>query len=893
MVGTGVGTFDAPGMATLVRLEGTHALLGQTGLVDPVAFGFRTRLGAPFIVDAGGRLFPSTQAVVQETLAGAGAFWWIWNNQCARWNLGDTVAVRVETLDRQDTRLGPPDTTLAALAVDGAALNEAFDPATADYTASTDADTETATITATPTDPNACSIDISPADADTDTDGHQIDLNAPTEDETTATTDVTVTVTTAGGAARSYQVAIERPAPLSDDAALATLAITDTDDAVVLLTPAFDTDTTAYTAQAAADIDQVTITATPADGGATAQIAPTDADTAADGHQIDVAEGTPTAITVTVTAADDTTTQAYEVAVSRDPQTPAAAASAGLDTAPGWSLDPATKRYHLTPRRGATSGRLTMTPVSGSDLEAFTVDASLRTRQIGTDGIARLSATKDTILFIRASGGPRETLYTVRLRPPATASLRTTPKNKGGGWTTTITTRNNPTLSALAVSPGTLDPAFNAATTDYTVEVAHDIEHLTVTTTAAGTATYTTTPTDADPNTAGHQIALTAATGTDPAETTIAIALSDGTNMASYTITAKRAAPPPAPFGLLRSGRFNIAQNHPGISPSGLWSDGTSMWIGNYHPSCWNCVSVDRSIKVFNIETGEREPERDLSTNCRIRPLWDYCTINGLWSDGDILYIAVTKEVLTPVDIRTKAHRPDLNIWVTYSVSSTTPRGVWSDGNTFWALYRHGFGVSLVAYVQGPRPYAYHPSSDQFPLSETPVSIRSRGLWSDGHTMWIGSPTTNELIAYDMATGERDASLDFDTLAAAGVQYLSGMWSDGRTMFVADNVGRAIYEFNMPALPVLHSLELSGVDIGHFRLSKYGYTAEVANTVTSTTVTAEAAASSSTVQILPDDSDTNAEGHQVALSVGANEITVTVTEGTDTRTYTVTITRQS
>ena len=421
MVGTGVGTFDAPGMATLVRLEGTHALLGQTGLVDPVAFGFRTRLGAPFIVDAGGRLFPSTQAVVQETLAGAGAFWWIWNNQCARWNLGDTVAVRVETLDRQDTRLGPPDTTLAALAVDGAALNEAFDPATADYTASTDADAETATITATPTDPNACSIDISPADADTDTDGHQIDLNAPTEDETTATTDVTVTVTTAGGAARSYQVAIERPAPLSDDAALATLAITDTDDAVVLLTPAFDTDTTAYTAQAAADIDQVTITATPADGGATAQIAPADADTAADGHQIDVAEGTPTALTVTVTAADDTTTQAYEVAVSRDPQTPAAAASAGLDTAPGWSLDPATKRYHLTPRRGATSGRLTMTPVSGSDLEAFTVDASLRTRQIGTDGIARLSATKDTILFIRASGGPpRNPLH----RPAATPRHR-------------------------------------------------------------------------------------------------------------------------------------------------------------------------------------------------------------------------------------------------------------------------------------------------------------------------------------------------------------------------------------------------------------------------------------------------------------------------------------
>ena len=238
------------------------------------------------------------------------------------------------------------------------------------------------------------------------------------------------------------------------------------------------------------------------------------------------------------------------MAVSRGAQTPAAAASAGLDIAPGWSLDPATKRYHITPRRGATSGRLTMAPVSGSDLEAFTVNASLRTRQIGTGGITRLSATKDTILFIRASAGPRETLYTVRLRPPATANQRTAnqpnaTKNKGGGWTTTTTTRNNPTLSALAVSPGTLDPAFAAATHAYTVDVAHDVEHLTAAPTAAGTATYTITPTDADPNTAGHQIALTAATGTEPAETTIAIALTDGTNMASYAITAKRAAPPP------------------------------------------------------------------------------------------------------------------------------------------------------------------------------------------------------------------------------------------------------------------------------------------------------------------------------------------------------------
>ena len=986
---TGTGTFDAPGVKALVRLDGTHTLLGRTGLVDPVVFGYQTPLGAPFIINADGRLFPSTQAVVQETHTPSGAYWWIWDNQCAHWNPGDTVTVRVETLNHEDPRLEPADTTLNTLTINGAALNETFDPATADYTAAADADTETVTIEATAADTNACTVDISPADADADTDGHQINLTAPTEDETSTTTDVTVTVTAAGGATRSYQIAINRPAALSDDATLATLAITDTADAVVLLTPDFDASTTVYTAQAAADIDQVTITATPADADATTHIAPTDADTDADGHQIDVAEGTPTVVTVTVTAADTTTTQTYSVAVTRDPQAPAAAASAGLDIAPRWSFDPATKRYQLTQRRGTTTGSLTMTPASGSVLEAFTVDASLNTRQIGANGLARLSATSDTILFIRASGDQRESLYTVRLRPPATANQRAAPNNKGGGWTT-ITTRNNhePTLSGLTVSPGTLEPAFAAATRTYTVDVAHDVEHLTVTPATTGTAHAQVRRTDVDPDTPGHQVALAAAhTGGDPAETTIAVLVVDYPRLSSYTITARRSAPPEddsrlsalaltgvdfgtfeadrtyyqavtaadlatttltwtatgtnatvsvspddadtntdghqislpagghvqvtltvessdqtarrtytvavsrpstAPFGFYHRGRFGIPKALTGLRPSGLWSDGQSMWIGSYwHFRCGHTGK----IRVFNMETSAREPGRDISTSCRVQ---------GLWSDGEILYASAHTRYFTAYDLQTKAERPELKVWIIYAPVRRYSQGLWSDGEKFWSIYEGRevgncpdyWTICLVAHYRGRPFYNVHPHSE-VPLSETEVPNDSRGLWSDGHTMWVGHRTNKKLYAYDMATGKRDASLDFGTLAAAGVGEPSGMWSDGRTMFVADAAGGTIYEFNMPALPVLYSLELSGIDIGHFRLSKYGYTAEVANTVTSTTVTAEAAASSSTVAILPADSDTNSEGHQVALSVGDNEITVTVTEGTDTRTYTVTITRAS
>ena len=891
--GTGVGTFDAPGVKALVRLDGTHELLGQPGLVDPVVFGYQTRLGAPFIINAGGRLFPSTQAVIQETPTPSGALWWIWDNQCAHWNPGDTVTVRIETLDRGDTRLEPPDTTLNTLAIDGATLNEAFDPATADYTADAAADTETVTIEATPTDAGACTVDITPADADSETDGHQINLAAPTEDETSATTDVTVTVTAPGGATRSYQIAINRPAPLSDDATLSTLAITDDDDAVVLLTPAFDTDTPTYTAQAAADTDHITITATPADGDATLQIAPADADAETDGHQIDVAEGTPTAITVTVTAADGTTTQAYEVAVSRDAQTRAAAASAGLDIAPGWSFDPATKRYHITPRRGATSGRLTMTPVSGSDLEAFTVNASLRTRRIGPGGITRLSATKDTILFIRASGGHRETLYTVRLRPPAaanqrTADQRTATNNKGGGWTTTITTRNNPTLSALAVSPGTLDPAFAAATHTYTVDVAHNVEHLTVAPTAAGTATYTITPTDADTNTAGHQIALTAATGTDPAETTIAIALTDGTNMASYTITAKRAAPPPvAPITFELPEHCTLHELE-----EGNWTQ-WRKYDDNYGTDDGFCAQTHggrptRSAEYYQLlirQTGQVTIRTDN---------YPAAVLVVISADGEI--IASDKRGYKT----NQNYKPSLTL--------TLDRGAYviEVGNRLYKGPNHDDGHRLgywgdhIIDIWNYRLDGLTISGVDMTGFDPQVGEYRRRIAADVSTVTIApsAPATDAVIKItpqDADTNTEGHQVNLD--------------ADGETEITVTAAHREVqhpqfeYRVVVTQLPdttsplstdtKLSALSLGDIDIGTFDSSDPHYTYKAGFHMSVDGVTATVAATTTHAgadwTASPPDADSNTEGHQILIN-GDVTVTVTVTaqDGLHRQTYTIT-----
>ena len=92
----------------------------------------------------------------------------------------------------------------------------------------------------------------------------------------------------------------------------------------------------------------------------------------------------------------------------------------------------------------------------------------------------------------------------------------------------------------------------------------------------------------------------------------------------------------------------------------------------------------------------------------------------------------------------------------------------------------------------------------------------------------------------------------------------------------------------------LAALSLSGVELSPaFSGGVYAYSASVAADVDETTVTAEASDEGAKVSITPDDTDDNADGHQVELGEGDNVITVTVQaeDGETTQDYVVTVTR--
>ena len=90
----------------------------------------------------------------------------------------------------------------------------------------------------------------------------------------------------------------------------------------------------------------------------------------------------------------------------------------------------------------------------------------------------------------------------------------------------------------------------------------------------------------------------------------------------------------------------------------------------------------------------------------------------------------------------------------------------------------------------------------------------------------------------------------------------------------------------------LSDLSLSGVSLNEpfGTAADDAYTADVANSVESTTVMATAVQSNATVSIMPGDDDSAMDEHQVALTTGSNTITVTVTAGGNTRVYTVMVT---
>ena len=318
-------------------------------------------------------------------------------------------------------------------------------------------------------------------------------------------------------------------------------------------------------------------------------------------------------------------------------------------------------------------------------------------------------------------------------------------------------------------------------------------------------------------------------------------------------------------------------------SPSGMWSDGSTLWLAE------NGDGADDSVYAYDLATGERVESREFAladTNRAPR---------GIWSDGETVWVSDSgRERLFAYRLADGERVEEREFAL--AEGNSDARGIWSDEETMWVLDSRADALFAYDFESGELLAEYELDA---------ANGDPHGVWSDGVTVWVSDHGAKRLFAYHLPAPEGPAAEDVEpqdlervrdeefpstVLSRASNNSPRGIWSDGDVMYVADESDDRVYSYNMPdAIDArLASLSLSGVDIGEFSSSRTEYEGSAADGTTATTVAAEALQRRASVGIDPPDIDEAAEGHQVTLD-GVAEIAVTVTsaDGSRERVYRV------
>ena len=436
------------------------------------------------------------------------------------------------------------------------------------------------------------------------------------------------------------------------------------------------------------------------------------------------------------------------------------------------------------------------------------------------------------------------------------------------------------TLSSLSLVDVNFG-TFDSANLSYEAVVASSLAQTTVSlTTADPGARYLISPSDADDAATGYQVDL--AVGLN--EIAIEVTASDAEKTTRrYIVEVVR--PSESEFGWL------VVPDFKDLSPSkgfvrAIWSDGETMWVtfsGDGLRAGDGIRAHDR-IRAYDFDTKAHLGHRDI-VNYWIR------YANGIWSDGNVVAVSENQSPRIHVyDLNSGGWRP----WLGFRLDSSNhnSKGLWSDGVTLWVV-DHGNDKLYAYHWRGENHGDRRP---EFDFKLTDGNGRGAGLWSDGTTMWVSDDEDGKIYAYslDSATyGLRVPALDFNGLAPHGNSSPNGIWSNGSVMWVSDDEGNRLYAYKMPALPSLASLSLSGIEFGPFKSwqSKYAVRVPVGGPSVTTVSAVANNADQFDVKIAPSDSDALTDGHQVALATGTPQtIAVTVTKKTDpcvSRTYTL------
>ncbi len=438
-------------------------------------------------------------------------------------------------------------------------------------------------------------------------------------------------------------------------------------------------------------------------------------------------------------------------------------------------------------------------------------------------------------------------------------------------------------LKALAVSPVDI-AGFSADVLSYHMGVANEVSQVTVTPYLSdGRATIDINGSSVSSG-SGHAVSLSEGSN----EITITVTAQDGTTTRVYTVTADRGSN--AAFGWKVTDDFNDLGLASAVTPRGIWSSGTTMWVA----CATGNANVGANLCGYSMTTKARGPTfHTLGTHGNNSPM-------GIWSDGyrRVLVADANDKKIYSYELSTYRRN---TLWEINSLAGDgihSPTGITYGGQrTVWVadasdgkLYAYDvyYGTAHLEHLSNRDP------NDDFNTLRAAGNTQPLGIWTDQTTMWVADRSDAKIYAYNMRTKGRDTSKDFDTLRDAGNTSPWGIWSDGTTMWVVDSVKDRIFSYNMPSRmdATLRGLTVTPRDITGFSPEVTAYHVGVANEVTQVSLTPTLNLSGGTID-LDGSSVVSGSAHAVSLSEGRNDVTITVTadDGRTTKVYTVTVGR--
>ena len=343
-------------------------------------------------------------------------------------------------------------------------------------------------------------------------------------------------------------------------------------------------------------------------------------------------------------------------------------------------------------------------------------------------------------------------------------------------------------LSSLALS-GVDIGGFDADNTAYAASVGNGVSSTTVTAVASDDGASVVIA-DGDGETRGTSRSVSLVVGDNAI--TVTVTAEDAVTTKTYAITVTRAEPDVAPLppGVVWGARLpDLDIALPGVgSPSGVWSDGTDVWV----------VTTAGKISVYSLADGSEHTDRGFTLPGRA----EYAA--GLWSDGATLWVAdVNGGWVRAYRLSDGARQADRDL---NTARNREPTGIWSDGATMW-----------VADYTDSRVYAYDLASKarvadkEFDLTKNPgETYNPFGIWSNGDTLLAASWLGGEIIAHSLADGQRQPAKDLSTFASRTYSP-NGIWSNGHILWVLDNSAATLYAYAVPGLGALDTATWSVV----------------------------------------------------------------------------------